>query len=282
MTSLQHSIIGLPRSGKTTFLAALWHLLDAHEVRCKFVLDKQIGDHTHLNSIVDAWRRCEEVPRTSIAAETKVSIHVKDAVSGKTAILHFPDLSGESFQQQLSTRSCTTDYVHGFDESGGILLFITADRQTDGLGILDMATLVPGDETGITEQTEKPLEWSPKMVSEQVKLVELLQFIQRPPIRSGLRRLAVVVSAWDVVEPPDLEPVLWLKRELPLLHQFLNSNPDSFEFRVYGVSAQGGDVTGAHKDELVEKPPSTRIICTGPETDPHDLTSPIAWLMSSE
>lgn len=280
MTSFQHSIIGLPRSGKTTFLAALWHLLDAGEVSSKFVLDKMVGDHTHLNTIVDAWRKCEEVPRTSMAAETKVSIHVKEAASERTAVLHFPDLSGESFEQQLSTRSCTTDYVDCVEGSGGILLFITADRPSDGMAILDVAPSVPEDD--VAGESEEYLDWSPKMVSEQVNLVELLQFLQRHPIRCEVRRVAVIVSAWDVIESSDLTPQLWIQRELPLLHQFLISNPDSFKFRVFGVSAQGGDVTSDCRGELVEKSPSTRIRCIDHETDSHDLTSPIAWLMSCE
>jgi hypothetical protein len=280
MTSLQHSIIGLPGSGKTTFLAALWHLLDAGEVSSKFVLDKLVGDHTHLNMIVDAWRRCEEVPRTSMAAEAKVSIHVRETATEQTAVLHFPDLSGESFERQLSTRSCTCEYVEGFEGSGGILLFVTADRSSDGMAILDVSSVIPGED--VLEQLEDHREWAPEMVSMQVNLVDLLQFLQYLPFRRGIRRVAVIVSAWDVVETPDLEPAHWLERELPLLYQFLISNPNSFEFQVYGVSAQGGDVKSDHKSELILKTPSTRISCIGPETDPHDLTSPIVWLMSSD
>jgi hypothetical protein len=278
VTSLQHTIIGLPRSGKTTFLAALWHLLNAREVSSKIVLDKLVGDHTHLNTIVEAWRKCEEVPRTSMAAETKVSIHVKEESSGRSAILHFPDYSGESFEQQLSTRSCTNEYVEGLDGSGGILLFVTADAPSEGMTIVDVAPLVPGQ--AVVEQSEDHRVWSPEMVSAQVNLVELLQFLQRLPFRRGLRRVAVVISAWDVIDSPNLEPANWLEREHPLLHQFLVSNDDCFEFRVYGVSAQGGDVTSGRRLELLEKTPSTRIICVGPETEPHDMTSPIVWLMS--
>lgn len=280
MTSLQHSIIGLPRSGKTTFLAALWHLLNASEIPSKFVLDKLVGDHTHLNTIVEAWRRCEEVPRTSMAAEAKVSIHVKEASSGKQAVLHFPDLSGESFERQLSTRLCTPDYVEGFEGTGGVLLFVTADQPSEGMSITEVTPLINGEE--VVEQPEDHKEWKPEMVPTQVNLVELLQFLQRQPFKRVVRRVAVIVSAWDVIESPDLKPDQWLQREVSLLHQFLISNPESFTFRVYGVSAQGGDVTSPLRDELVVKIPSTRIACVGPDTDQHDLTSPIAWLMSSE
>ena len=280
MTSLHHTIIGLPGTGKTTFLAALWHLLNAGEVSSKFVLDKLIGDHSHLDAIVAAWRRCEEVPRTSMAAEARVSIHVKEAATGKVAVLHFPDFSGESFELQLSSRSCSPEYVDGFKGPGGVLLFVTADRPSDGMSIVDIASLTPGEP--VAEQPEDHTDWSPQMVPTQVNLVDLLQFLQRQPFQRTVRRIAVVVSAWDVVCADGLEPVQWLKRELPLLHQFLISNPESFVFQVYGVSAQGGDVKTEHRDELVMQTPSTRIQCIGPETDPHDLTSPIAWLMFSE
>lgn len=280
MTAMQHSIVGLPGSGKTTFLAALWHLLDAGEVSSKFVLDKLIGDHSHLNAIVEAWRRCEEVPRTSMAAEARVSIHVKEAATGKEAVLHFPDLSGESFELQLSSRSCSIEYVDGFEGTGGILLFVTADRASDGMSIVDVAPLIQGEP--VAEQSEGHKDWSHQLVSTQVNLVELLQFLQRQPFPRENRRVAVIVSAWDVVQSPELKPIQWIKRELPFLYQFLSTNRESFIFQVYGVSAQGGDVKSARKNELAAQMPSTRIQCVGPETDPHDITSPIAWLMSSE
>jgi hypothetical protein len=121
-------------------------------------------------------------------------------------------------------------------------------------------------------------EWSPELVPEQVRLVDLLQFLQQPPFARRLRRVAVSVSAWDVIPEPKPSPHAWLARELPLLHQFLECNPDSFEFRVYGISAQGGDVTGEKRSELARRTPSERIQCVGPDADPHDLTAPLLWL----
>jgi len=279
MTSIQHSVIGLPLSGKTTFLAALWHILNANEMPSNLALDKLVGNTAYLNKITEAWRKCEIVPRTSLSNEVKVTIHVKNTKSGEKAVLHFPDLSGESFELQIATRMCTTDYVQNFDDTGGILLFVTADREMDGLSINDITPLTAGEQP--IEQPNEYRDWEPKMIPTQVCLVDLLQFLKRLPFHQVTRRIAVIVSAWDVIQSQNLEPSKWLENELPLLHQFLVSNPRSFEFRVYGVSAQGGDVTSNSKNELLEKIPSTRVCCVGPESDPHDLTSPIAWLMSS-
>ena len=275
-----HSIIGLPRSGKTTFLAALWHLIDAGEVSTKLVLDKLVGDHQHLNKIVEAWRRCEEVPHTSMAAEVSVSIHVREQSTGRAAILGFPDLSGESFERQLTTRTCRPTYIENFEDAGGILLFLNADRAHDGLTILDLGPVLEG--VPDAERLGQISEWSQKLVPEQVQLVELLQFLLRPPFRRGKRRIAVIVSAWDVVPEPRPSPADWLARELPLLNQFLVTNSGSFEFQVYGVSAQGGDVTSERRQELLRRTPSERIECQGPSAGEHDLTSPIVWLTAED
>ncbi|MCZ7484141.1 hypothetical protein [Rhizobium rhizogenes] len=275
-----HSILGLPRSGKTTFLAALWHIIDAGEVDTKLILDQLVGDHRYLNRIVEAWRRCEEVPRTPVAAETQVAIHVHEPANGRKIVLEFPDLSGESFEDQFAARMCTSAYVEGFARDGGILLFVNADRPADGMTHLDLVPAIFGDEAAENDDSEQ--EWSAKLVPEQVRLVELLQFIQRAPFQIRSRRLALVVSAWDVITDPGLEPAVWLEREMPFLHQFLRNNRQSFDVRVYGVSAQGGDVTGGERQNLARETPSRRIRCVGPNADPHDLTAPIVWLSGGD
>lgn len=276
MSDLYHSMIGLPRSGKTTFLAALWHLIDAGEVSTKLVLDKLVGDNQYLNEIVEAWRKCEEVPRTSMAAEANIAIHVHEPSNGRRVVLGFPDLSGESFQNQFVARGCRPAYVDGYKRPGGIMLFVNADRGQDGMTILDLGSILAGADGA--EQIGELREWSHELVPEQVRLVDLLQFIEGPPFARRRRRLAVAISAWDVVDAAALSPNDWLARELPFLHQFLSANSEAFEFRAYGISAQGGDVTGEGRAELLRQTPSERIACVGHSAEAHDLTAPLVWL----
>jgi hypothetical protein len=70
---------------------------------------------------------------------------------------------------------------------------------------------------------------------------------------------------------------------MPLLDQFLKNSPDNFEVRVYGVSAQGGNVRGASRTELLKvRQSSLRIRCVGRNTTPHDLTAPLVWLSGGD
>lgn len=277
MNTLHHSIIGLPGSGKTTYLAALWHLITAEEVETKLCVDRLDGDHEHLENIAEAWRRCEPVPRTSMADEKKVSIHIRVCETSNVFVLDFPDLSGESFEEQFSTRKCRSSYVDDYSKQGGVLLFINADRPQDGMTVLDLMPVLEDVEHSGSASGEQ--DWSPKHVPEQVRLVDLLQFLLRPPFIRRPRRLAVIVSAWDVVDQPKPIPKNWLAREMPFLHQFLNNNQDSFDFRVFGVSAQGGSLTSeVTRLHLAKQTPSKRIQCIEPSIDQHDLTAPLMWL----
>lgn len=286
MTDFYHSIIGLPESGKTTFLAALWHIIDAGEVSTALKLDTQIGDHKYLNAIVDNWYKCIKVPRTSGQDEKSLSINMHHPATNRRIVLEFPDLSGESFDRQVASRKCPTEYVECYENEGGILLFINADRGQDGMSIQDLAPVLEGDT--VDKQTSELIRWSPNFVPQQVRLVELLQFLQKRPFARRQRRLVVAISAWDVVQNPRPEPGEWLERECPFLHQYLIANLDSFEFRVFGISAQGGDIPMEGKEpteaqlatqkELLSRFPSERIECIGPDTQPHDLTAPICWL----
>jgi hypothetical protein len=121
--------------------------------------------------------------------------------------------------------------------------------------------------------------WEPRLAPPQVQLVELLQFIAgreyfKPPFR-----LALVISAWDMLKETGISPAKWFVTQVPLLSQFLESNRNIFEYTIYGVSAQGGDYTETEK--LTQVDPSERIdvVSSDGTSSSHDLTEPLIWLM---
>jgi hypothetical protein len=240
-------LIGLPSTGKTSFLAALWYMVNQSEIDCALSLDRLEGESGYLNQIRDAWLEYKPVPRNPLDSEKAVSMILKRRDSSASVDLTFPDLSGESFRLQWAQRQFTTSYDQRLREAKGAILFvhpesISKPHRIDTLNelVAAMAGAV-ATEQDIEENTAvAPKPWNIEKAPTQVQLVELLQFISgrdylRPPFR-----LAIVISAWDLVSHLWKNAGDWLSSELPLLRQFLDCNEGLFEVDFYGVSAQGG------------------------------------------
>ena len=153
----------------------------------------------------------------------------------------------------------------------------------------------PGDEASQplgnagARQAGKLSEFTPALTPRQVQIVDLLEAFSDAPLELRPKRIAVVVSAWDLVGS-DVTPEGWLSDKMPLLDQYLRSRSDEFETRIYGVSAQGGRLPqqgqpdeGSDRQALLAmQVPSSRIRVVGHGADDHDLTHPIAWLSGLE
>lgn len=281
--SNQFVMIGLPASGKTSFLAALWYLVQHGEVEHRLTLERMDGDSKHLNQISNLWAGCEVVPRTSTSSERTVSMVLNDTSTKKTITLTFPDLSGESFMSQWVDRHFTVSYNEFLKDSVGGVLFISPLNYHKPVRIASAEPLLKemgeaGQSNGEKED-DTSIPWDPTQSPTQVQLVELLQFIAgreyfKPPFR-----LSLVISAWDQLKGEKVSPQEWLANEMPFLSQFLESNRRLFDFNVYGVSAQGGDYN-KDVDELTGMSASERILIDGDGVkNPHDLTELLTWLM---
>lgn len=239
-------LIGLPSTGKTSFLAALWYMVNQSDTDCALALDKLDGDSRYLNQIRDSWLEYKPVPRNPLDSEKAVAMLLKVKDSGALVKLNVPDLSGESFRLQWAHRQFTTQYDERLQEAGGAVLFVYPEgmskpHRIDTLKELEAAMGQAGTEQDTAEEDAvNPKPWDIEKAPTQVQLVELLQFILgrdyfRPPFR-----LAIVVSAWDLVSGLGKSPEEWVSSELPLLRQFLGCNSEMFTVEFYGVSAQGG------------------------------------------
>jgi hypothetical protein len=280
-------IMGLPASGKTTFLAALWHLVEAGEESSRLKLDRYEGDLSYLNLIAEAWRTFKKVPRTSQVGDIDVTIHLVDQETGVKGTAFFPDLAGETFDIQVESRRCRPEFVEAVAKDDGILFFITANVKGESMSVVEFNSLMPkGDLEQIDADagTSSPaalVEWAPKMVPTQVRVVQILSDLLRPPFEPRKRRLAIIISAWDLTDGLNLDPGDWLETHMPLVSQFLRANAASYIHRVYGVSAQGVSLENRKAvDQAAQLVSSRRIRVVGPIEDGHDLTAPLVWLMS--
>lgn len=281
----QHLLIGLPATGKTTYLAALWHVVQQHRRPCALRLEKLEGDSKYVNEIAKTWLSCAPIPRTNPGSEAIVSMQLQDGENGRITNLMFPDLSGESFELQWTTRQLTRAYDKQMRSASGALLFINPMTVVEPVRIDQLESAVAEAELALgVEQYEAATSvssvWNAERAPTQVQLVELLQFIAARPTFRPPFRVAVMISAWDRVAAGNLPPLAWLERRMPLLTQFLAGNGAVFESTVYGVSAQGGEYDPAQVAQLTAKEPIERILLTGAGVrGAHDLTEPVHWLM---
>lgn len=278
-------IIGLPESGKTTFLAALWHLITDRDVDTvlRFHTLKD-GDAAHLNDIAARWRDAKVQDRTAVGGNRLVSMNLKDATDTPVRVT-FPDVPGEAYRRMWEDRDCEPEIAEVL-QAGGVLLFIHADAITLPRWVVD--EVAQSRALGLEVPEGQDVPWHPRLAPTQVQLVDLLQLLRTAPLDVGPRKLAIMLSAWDKAESERLAPRSYLDAKLPLLAQYLRQGAVVWAYRVYGLSAQGGDYdkTDAESEPRPEAEalrrldrPSTRIrlIEDGPST--HDLTEPLAWLM---
>jgi hypothetical protein len=272
-------VLGLRGSGKTSYMAALWHLVEAGEIPASLSVAELQPDREYLNRIRDSWLRLEEVGRTPITSQETVSLLLREAANDSLIDVALPDHSGESFHVQWALRRAARSYVEFAEQASGILLFIhprELKRPTPAHSLADTDAQV-----GSTI-TEYGSPWSAESSPTQVKLVEILQFAQHIRLSPNGGRIAIIVSAWDRISDPIL-PAAWLDNRAPLLHQYLLANDERTRFRVYGVSAIGGDLQ--HDAESLRKQvtPSRRIrVIERKLKHHHDLTAPLRFLLGLE
>jgi hypothetical protein len=274
-TPTTYLVAGLPKAGKTTFLAALWQVLESGDTVGSLRLGSLAHhEQTYLNRIRDSWFRCEELQRTTMADEQAATVPFLSK-NGKTDILVFPDLSGETFQNQWATRQWTRQFAELSDHCQGCLLFVNPEYIRGAHSLADAHQANPAAAAGDDPATP----WDPAIAPTQVILVDLLQSLLRRMRTDAAFRLAIVVSAWDVVSGDRLPPDEWVRNRLPLLSQYLASNADFLQFKIFGISAQGGSLT-KDRDRLLQiASPSNRVLVVCGTDSSADISWPVRWLL---
>ncbi|ESY85778.1 hypothetical protein X739_16120 [Mesorhizobium sp. LNHC220B00] len=290
-----HMAVGLQSSGKSTYAAALWYVVDAREAPTVLVKGKHIGDHRYLETLAKRWEEGWQVPRTKTLQHENVTMNLKDPKDGSEIALRFADLSGETFEKAFVTRSLSPTAASAFDGIENLMLFVSANDPRDDLTMIDLAIELEEDvdEDVIDEDGAEEKPFDPASTPRQVQIVDFLDSIRQPPLSVRVERIVVVVSAWDK-GPEHNDPLRWLRETMGLLDQYLRNS--GIEVRVYGVSAQGGDLPDKDNPPAVNDPEglkdqkrllslakaSERIEVVGHGAGKHDLTHPIRWLSGLE
>jgi len=275
---------GLPSSGKTTFIAAFWYFLKDSTEESPIFLTSLEGDNGYLNGICRQWLEFRPVSRTNPSGEEIVAMNIKNNQSGQSAILKVPDYSGEVFRNIFDLREWSPSFDKLIDETNGIVLFVNPTEKMNRPRFITIDNEILGlfgEEPNAKNDETKP--WNVDFVPHQVKLVDLLQFIEYKKPKKLPLKITIVISAWDLVmnnnHTKNYSPVRFLSTYLPLLFQFLVCNEEKYQVEYFGVSAQGGNYDGAEADELMRKKPEQRILVREEDSITNNIAKPILWAM---
>lgn len=282
-------VCGLPESGKTTFLAALWHLVLSKEINTKLSLTGlSHGEYGYVTDIRDKWLKGRRQERNRLTTPIQ-TVGMDFAKSdGDVVKVIFPDHSGEIYSQMWEARSCSNDCAEQFRNRSGILLFINLNKikiPRPLIGDIEIKRALkqelPKDEAGVP--------WDAALSPDQVKLVDILQSLRNIHLNADDGKLAIFLSAWDLVEDQGLEPENLLSARMPLLDQYLEHGQHGWDVRIYGLSAQGTEYLSDDDPEeaasetliaLLDRSGTERIRLLFDGSESHDLTESLDWLTS--
>ena len=291
MNATRFLLMGPTESGKTSFLAAFWIYANG-AAQAGLTVKCHPQDSSYLDELQQAWLNFTAVPHTSVNTERSVELEIIRKDNQAEFNLTIPDLSGETFDEIWADRHWTPKFQSLLDGSGGALLFIHPEKIEDGETLQDVQELQaqlqraepPGQMEAPPAEKPKPTLFNIAKVPTQIKLIDSLQLIAETGKLNQPFRLGVVVSAWDSVLATQAaaKPESWLKSRMPALVNYLANNPELFDFKIFGVSAQGVDY-GKLTPEFENTPPHARCrVAADGIADPTDVTTPVQWLIRRE
>jgi hypothetical protein len=259
-------IIGLPKSGKTTFLAQLYVRIETK--KCRIALSRT---PENIKSILNACRRLAngEEPEPTPASDN-VELRIPVTLGEKSFDLVCPDYGGE----QVSNITEFMEYDKGWGEltknNDRWILFIRPGQLYHHYD-LSLKGYAEIDDVKDGEQLEHAL-------SDQYRFIELLQsllYARGVGVKTRLSKpkLLIVLTCWDELSTEE-KPNKVLENKLPLFHHFVQSVWSDDSLMTIGLSAQEFplDNKEAQDKYLDELPESFGYLKIDDEEPDKDLT----------
>lgn len=260
-------MIGLPGSGKTTFLGALgYYILNDDEKEGTYQIDT-IENMDYIREIGEIWVQCQIISRTKVGYFVNNKLLLHDRQNNKIEI-QIPDQSGETFEHNLKARNLKESMFNDLRECSVVFMFINPSKMSKNVWIYDIPGNYRNAESGKLEETKEV------RIHDQAKYIMLLQDIY--VVRKKRTKIKIIVSAWDNYMEKDISPEELLKTEVPMVWQFLEANKMNFECEYWGVSAQGGDWSSEEEQERlqnIDHATDRIIVVDNGKNRSHDITA---------
>jgi hypothetical protein len=270
-------LVGGPDSGKSNYVGRVW--LALKERKGSLERAGMPTDLEYVDSICAHLLTGKFAGRTDRSMERQeFRIPISVGSSGEVAELVVPDFTGELWSDAVLTSELPPDWLESLSSATGALLFVRVHSSLNTQP-LDWVTA-----RGVLELVEDNEDQRPPT---QVILCELLRLLKdrlssQPDGRKP--RVAVIVSAWDLLESElrSAGPMAYLRQQFPLFAGTID-DIEGVDIRVFGVSVVGGDLerdpdfkARYHRMDA-SSTGSVTIEEDGKVKNDSDVTIPIAW-----
>lgn len=291
MNNINCLIAGLPQSGKSTYIGALWYVVQ-NCYNSKIVdAGNQPEDISHLNSLLEKWVECQKM-RTSIDISENIKMNLLRKSDNMSFTLAIPDFRGETIENLIS--GVVSESLVSWCEKSTSLLYLVNDLNVEELynNVLDSSSSSVVDSTHVEEPA-----FNVSNMMKQSKDMIILKYLKDT---ISLRKVVIGISAWDQINEieRDISPKKYLERTSPAFLNFLEYHFPNLD--IIGVSAQGADykyidnkqeknsdpdvirkLDEAFEEEIVPKTnDGTRAFIVQDKDPIYDITIPIDLLIS--
>jgi len=234
-------MVGGPDMGKTNFLARFWgavYKTKSGALRADGLPD----DLEHLNSILSDLLAGKFSERTKHEQHWHCEIPLvavnEEDFRGKLIV---PDCPGEEWRHIYKNNEWSAVWEKLIDNVRGCLVFVrpNSDELRTPLDWVSCWKHLGTADVDAPLADETPTQVEMVHWLQCLRIAQLDRKIRRPPLRIG-----IVVTAWDSF-PRNIQrkkPSDYLQENLPLLHQFMGTNSNAYDFATFGVSITGGDL----------------------------------------
>jgi hypothetical protein len=269
-------LIGMPETGKSTFLGAFWGLvqspLEPAVREASFA-----GDRSYIQRLAEQVARGQEIDRTGVDTNEAMAVELDFDGLGSANVL-IPDTSGESLRVLVESQVWHPRLHDACAQASAVALFVHPARLRvpQPASLLEVAQAA---DTDVQEEAVVPFDVHDHAAT-AAELIDVFENVtelcrERWPIR-----MAVIVSAWDRVDG-DMTPYQWVQARLPGLLSTIESNPELAALEVFGMSAQGGSLD--ERDELLAKGEiCDRVYARDRSGLAVSLIAPVRWAIFGE
>ena len=278
-------MIGAPESGKTNYLARVWEALCGEQDRLRAT-----STDDDIRYVMDALSHLLQgkfAPRTEKGVEMAqgCSVEVAWERDGRMeqAALVVPDVNGELWERAVETNELPEEWLTNVRGSVGALVFVRVASSVnrpalDWVTAGELLRLEGASESADRDEVQIPTD------VQLCEFVRFLEFALGEDTAVGRPRVAVMVTAWDMVDSSRAQygPENYLGEEFPLFAGRL-ADVSKLETEVFGVSVVGGDFSDMDfrerflDGEIGDFGFVVGVAGVGPAEG--DVTTPLHWIL---